>query len=200
MVCGAREGTLQVSEHAIRGQRFKVSTWVSTRVLTTTIGVTVDGKVVVGRRLRHQGIAHKASAPIALHTSEQPSLASVGGGMAAARWCRVRAPSSGQRSRSVRSFSTICNEKRVASGRLERRATVCQWRTEHQSGWGRCRSEPPPSHNNAPPVTRPAVHMAHHACEHVPRRSHAAAQPRWVRVRSPTLANRASRTRCLPCV
>ena len=43
------------------------------------IGVTVDGKVVVGRRLHHRAGVHKAS-PI---RPGQPSLASVGGGMAA---------------------------------------------------------------------------------------------------------------------
>ena len=43
------------------------------------IGVTVDGKVVVGRRLHHRAGVHRREASPT--RQEQPSLASVGGGM-----------------------------------------------------------------------------------------------------------------------
>ena len=70
-----------------------------------------DGKVVVGRRLHHRTSWRAQFSPT---RPEQPSLTSVGGGMAAgARLCRVRArtPSSGRRSvGSVRgSFCTSGN-------------------------------------------------------------------------------------------
>ena len=57
--------------------------------------VTVDGKVVAGRRLSTPPSSGRAQASPTTRP-EQPSLASVGGGIG--RWCRIRAPSSGRRS------------------------------------------------------------------------------------------------------
>ena len=68
------------------------------------IGVTVEGKVVVGRRLQHRAGVHRR------HPQGQGSplctLASVGSGMAAgAAFGQRRVRDVG----AVRSFSTLCN-------------------------------------------------------------------------------------------
>ena len=51
----------------------------------TNIGVTVDSKVIVGRRLHHRTGVHTACTGVALLPTRpgQPSLASAGSGMAA---------------------------------------------------------------------------------------------------------------------
>ena len=82
------------------------------RRTTINIGVTVEDKVVVGRRLHHQAGVHRRrpqgqSSPPALSGLSRVAVGSVGPapwargpGMAGGRWCRIRAPSSGRRRRS----------------------------------------------------------------------------------------------------
>ena len=55
--------------------------------------VTVDGKMVVGRRLRHRAGVHRRR-PHKARAALSPGLS----GRRHGRWCRIRAPSSGRRS------------------------------------------------------------------------------------------------------
>ena len=67
--------------------------------LTTNIGVIVDGKVVVGRRLRHRAGMQPCTGLAQPHNARATANPLAGlSGRRRGRWCRVRAPSSGRRS------------------------------------------------------------------------------------------------------
>ena len=78
--------------------------------------VTVDGKVVVGRRLHHRaGVVHRGGSGV---THKARAALSGLSGRRHGRWCRIRAPSSGRRSGPSDLFAHVWKSEEAPQGSI----------------------------------------------------------------------------------